>query len=113
MYDPINYNIRFRIGYTPSGIEESGRPVIEGYEVYPNPSLGNVVIKYGLNQSSDISLSLYDITGRLLKNIYSGIQEQGSHEFTLSKEDELADGIYFICLETGNNKVTKKLVIVR
>ena len=38
MYDPINYNIRFRIGYTPSGIEESGLPVIDGYEVYPNPS---------------------------------------------------------------------------
>ncbi len=113
MYDPINYNIRFRIGYTPSGIEESGLPVIDSYEVYPNPSQGNAVIKFGLNKSSEISLSLYDITGRLLKHIYSGNQEQGSHEFILSGEDELADGIYFICLETGRYKVTKKLVIVR
>ena len=86
MYDAINYNIRFRIGYTPSGIEESGLPVIGGYEVYPNPSKGNAVIKFGLNKRSDISLSLYDITGRRLKNIYSGTQEQGSHEFLLNKE---------------------------
>lgn len=113
MYDAINYNIRFRIGYTPSGIEESGLAVIEGCEVYPNPSKGNAVIKYGLNQSSDISLSLYDIAGRLLKKIFNGKQEQGSHEFNLNQKDELADGIYFICLETGTNKVTKKLVIVR
>jgi hypothetical protein len=113
MYDPINYNIRFRIGYTPSGIEESGLPVAEGYEVYPNPSNGNALIKFGLNKRSDISLSLYDITGRRLKDIYSGTQEQGSHEFLLNKEDELSEGIYFILLETGNYKITKKLVIVR
>jgi hypothetical protein len=113
MYDLINYNIRFRIDYTPSGIKESGLPVIDVYEVYPNPSQGNAVIKFGLNKRSDISLSLYDITGRLLKDIYSGIQEQGSHEFLLKQEDGLTEGIYFICLETDNYEVTKKLVIVR
>jgi hypothetical protein len=113
MYLPINYNIRFRIGYTPSGIDEGAMPMFTGFNVYPNPSDGNEKVKYDLNNTSDISLSIYNITGCLIKNIYKGIQEKGSHELTLNNQGELMDGIYFIKLESGNNNITRKLVIVR
>jgi len=111
-------------------------------EVYPNPSFGNMVIKYGLSEKTDITLKLYDISGRLVKTIYSGTQEKGEHEVELSGQHHgqgehmgspLPTGIYFIRLEvpTGRDfasstgefmpeaylpqveKATKKLTILR
>jgi hypothetical protein len=94
-------------------------------EVYPNPSLGNALIKYGLPERADISLGLYDISGRLVKSLCSGIQEKGYHEVNAGAyhDTPLPTGTYFIRLSsrilrdfagsTGEFKATRKLTILR
>ena len=96
------------------GIEESEKLRVESLElrVYPNPSFGNALIKYGLQEKASISLGLYDISGRLVKTIYSGTQEKGYYEVDI-KQDGLIGGIYFIRFETSDFKATKKLTIIR
>ncbi len=111
MYAAINYNIRFRISYLPSGIEENGIDLVSQYDVYPNPASDNIHIKYCLDRKSDVSLNMYDITGRLIKSIEHGVQESGVHEINLQNHGDIESGIYFICLEVGKNKVTRKLVV--
>ena len=80
--------------------------------IYPNPSFRNPVIKYELPERASITLELYDISGRLVKTIYSGTQEKGCYEVNI-KQDELKGGIYFIKFEAGNFRATKKLTILR
>ena len=82
-------------------------------EIYPNPSLGNAVIKYGMPEKANISLGLYDISGRLVKTLYSGTQEKGYHKVNVGAYHDTPTGIYFIRLDTGDFKATKKLTILK
>ena len=82
-------------------------------EVYPNPSFGNAVIKYGLPEKANVSLRLYDISGRMVKTLYSGAQEKGYHTINVGTYCNMPTGIYFIRFETNDYKATRKLTIMR
>ena len=111
-----NYDI-FHAKYSLVGVEEerNWELGIKNWEleVYPNPSFGNVLIKYGVPEKANVSLGLYDITGRLVKTIYSGTQEKGYHTINVGAYHDTPTGIYFIRLETNNYKATRKLTIIR
>ena len=85
-------------------------------EVFPNPSTGKTVIRYLLSENrngytiNDLRLTIHDISGRLVKTLYSGTQEKGEHNVW---QNELSTGIYFVRLEAEKFKTTKKLTILR
>ncbi|MBI4722973.1 MAG: hypothetical protein HY769_08295, partial [Candidatus Stahlbacteria bacterium] len=73
-----------------------------------------------------VNLGIYDITGRLVRTIYSGVQEAGNYEVNVGADpcvcpktngehigSPLQAGIYFIKLDTGGYKVTEKLTILK
>ena len=62
-----------------------------------------------------MSLRLYDISGRLVKALYSGAQEKGEHKVNVETRHgvSLPTGIYFVKIEASNYKVTRKLTIIR
>jgi hypothetical protein len=77
----------------------------------PNPSTGNIIIKYGLPEKNTVKLNLFDISGRLVKTIYSGIQDKGYYIANI-KDNELTKGVYFIRFKAGDYKNTKKLILL-
>jgi hypothetical protein len=101
--------------YNTTGIEENSEPSevqsLRELKVEPNPVFGNAVIKYGLPEKTNVSLELYDISGRVVKTIYSGVKEKGYYEANI-EENELSVGVYFIRLETGSHRDIKKLIIM-
>jgi len=80
--------------------------------ITPNPSMEDVVIKYGLPEKLNVALSLYNISGRLVKTFYSGSQEKGYHTVNI-REDEVAKGVYFLKFQADNYTETKKLVLMK
>ena len=82
-------------------------------QITPNPVLDNFVIKYGMPERANISLGLYNISGRLIKTLYSGTQEKGEHKVNVGASHDTPTGIYFIRLEAGKFRKTKKLTILR
>ena len=82
------------------------------FEVYPNPLNGNGRIKYVLDERGFVSLDMYDITGKLVKNIFSGQAEQGLQIANFNCGD-LPEGIYFCRLESDHLIQTQKVVITR
>ncbi|MBI4722040.1 MAG: T9SS type A sorting domain-containing protein [Candidatus Stahlbacteria bacterium] len=100
--------------YPLTGVEERTNPNSQiqnpKLEVLPNPSFGNSVIRYTMPQTTQVSLNLYDLTGRLVRSIYSGKRERGSYTANI---DGLQSGIYFIVLEAVEFKATRKLTILR
>lgn len=94
--------------------EESPKPKFQNakLEVYPNPSFSKPVIKYELPEKVFVSLNLYDLSGRLVKPIYSGTQDKGYYTVEL-KSNELTKGIYFIKFKGDTFTSTKKLVILK
>jgi hypothetical protein len=77
---------------------------------YPNPFNKTTQISYTLTKSSDVTFSVYDMTGRvLINNVYTN-SGAGDHTITLSA-NTFSPGVYFYTFNVNGNKVTKKMVI--
>ncbi|OPX18394.1 hypothetical protein BXT86_01500, partial [candidate division WOR-3 bacterium 4484_100] len=72
--------------------------------LYPNPVSGVV-------GSGDVSISLFDVTGREVKTIVDGYRTAGTYKANL-KADDLANGTYFVVLKTAKTKVSHSLVVI-
>ena len=82
------------------------------FKAYPNPFNSTTTISYNLPQTSNISLKLYDISGRLISQMFNGRQQVGIHTTTV-KVDDWASGLYFIRLESMGQVFTQKVMLIR
>lgn len=82
-----------------------------GLQIYPNPIHKNCNIRYTLPQNTKVNILIYDVTGRLVKEIINENQNIGSYNKTFNMTN-LSRGIYFIRLQTNKHSETKKIVFV-
>lgn len=106
-------------GY-PGVEEDEGFVISENFflsEVFPNPSQGGVWIQYGLTTPSSMSLSLYDLSGRLIRILVNRKVEEGMREMFWDGRDQFGNpvpgGLYVLRLESGDFASTRKLVRLR
>ena len=52
------------------------------FENYPNPFNGSTKIEINLPKSEYINLDVFDISGKRIENIYSGLVQSGKSNFT-------------------------------
>jgi glucose/arabinose dehydrogenase len=85
---------------------------------YPNPTTGKTQIDYSLSESSNVSIEVFDVTGRKIKSILSSNVEQGNHTVELNDLDKFADGSYFYKMDVKQNgklvySETKRMTLVK
>lgn len=103
------------------GIEETKVVSDINYPIFmnsPNPFNHSTTIKYTIRKSGDISLKVFDITGKLVRNLVSGNKVPGIYSINWDGSDDLKkklpSGVYFYQLKTLKGKSeTKELVILR
>lgn len=86
---------------------------INALSVTPNPVNENSVISFDLPASSIVQLSLYDINGRIVRNLYNGNMCVGSHKvgiFDNFLNFEIPRGLYLLKMKTNNSISTIKVV---
>ena len=81
-------------------------------KVYPTPTNEATTIRFNMTRRGHATVTLFDITGRKVSNIYNGILEKGRHEFNLNVSN-LASGVYFVKVSTPDGEATSRLVISR
>lgn len=74
---------------------------------YPNPAENSTKIKFSIGKSSDVTLSVSDITGKKVLVPVFGYYPTGDHEVLIQG---LNKGIYFYTLETKSFVSTKKMI---
>jgi PKD repeat protein len=86
---------------------------IQHFAVFPNPAQDNTLVSFSLDKSQDVTLQLFDMTGRVVSTIYSGNLAEGEQQFQLQQPAEiLSKGIYFVRLTTAEGRmVTQKLIV--
>ena len=97
------------------------------YPNFPNPVHSSTYISYTLPAVSNqriasseprrVNLSIYDITGRLVKRLVDREQESGSYTVEWNGEDgrgrKVSNGIYFYRLLAGDHIATRKLILIK
>jgi len=84
---------------------------------YPNPFGDFTKILFTLPQSEEISIAIYDVTGRKVKQIYSGVKKGGKHNFLWRGENnrgkKVGSGIYFIKLQSQNTTISEPIILIK
>ena len=97
-------------------VHTTSAPVISGFEsnvrVYPNPVRGNLNIEFELDRTSNVSVEIYNILGSRVASIYNDRNAFGykSVQFDVSN---LPSGIYMVTITNGQNRVTRKIQVVK
>jgi hypothetical protein len=76
----------------------------------PNPSKGSTDIAFSLPKAEQVRLGVYDVQGRLLRNLAEGNREAGTHKVSVSG---LKNGVYFYRLEAGRTSLTRRMVVAQ
>ncbi|MBX2821722.1 MAG: DUF1501 domain-containing protein [Rhodothermaceae bacterium] len=79
---------------------------------FPNPFRGQTTITYELDQPGPAVLRVFDMQGRMVRELASGTQPAGTHSVIFST-DQLPAGTYMYRLTTGHSQETRKMVVVR
>ena len=89
---------------------------------YPNPFNPETWIPYHLSEDADVKLTIYDISGEVVRDIDVGHQTAAKYD-TRAKAiywdgrnrfgEQVASGIYFYHLDAGDFSGTRKMVILK
>ncbi len=79
---------------------------------YPNPFNPLTKINFSLPNAGKVTLKVYDILGRTVKELVNEFKDKGVYSVTFDGTG-LASGVYFYTIEAGNFKETKKMVLVK
>jgi len=79
---------------------------------YPNPFNSSTRISFGLPESAEIKLSIFDTIGREVERISNSIFETGHHSLAWQAEG-MAAGIYFIHLNVGGDRGIRKVLLIK
>jgi hypothetical protein len=85
--------------------------------IYPNPFNPQTTISFNLPETEPISLSIFNLKGQKVRELFSGILNAGNHNFVWNGTDssgrEVSSGIYFTRMETGIQERTCKMMLIK
>ena len=100
-----------------TGIEEKHNPDLMKLSIYPNPFTTFTTICYSISTRGGVSMKIYDLSGRVVKTLVNGEQEQGYYTIrwdgTDNRGERLSSGIYFINFNAGKLNQTKKVILTK
>nr|WP_272491764.1 T9SS type A sorting domain-containing protein [Natronogracilivirga saccharolytica] len=79
---------------------------------YPNPFNSSTRITFELSRQQHVTLNVYDIQGRKIHQLASGSHGSGMHSYDF-RADGLSSGVYLYRLETGDKRITRKMMLLQ
>ena len=122
-YEDISYygnlNIRSKINHGQLGIENTSTIAddFKLYPAFPNPFNPSTVIRYSLPHRSMVSLNIFDLKGRLIRNLVESFQDPGLKSVSWNAKDNrgrpLPTGIYLYQIQSKNYLDSKKVIYIK
>ncbi len=99
------------LSWVPAGLGIAEKYETDIFSISPNPVTNQSVINYSLNDLSDITISMYDVTGKLVNVLFDGNQHAGKYSIPLLLKGKTVPGIYYLKMYTGKNVKTTRVLI--
>ncbi len=84
---------------------------------YPNPFNPETIISFTLSRTEQVTLEIFDITGRKVTTLYNKVAAPGEYSVNWTGKDmngtQMPSGTYFYRLESKSFSETKKLLLLR
>ncbi|MDP8228571.1 MAG: T9SS type A sorting domain-containing protein, partial [Candidatus Electryoneaceae bacterium] len=79
---------------------------------YPNPFNAITKLTYGMPEAGYLTVSVYDISGRLVATLFDGAQIAG-HHMAIWNGHGMSSGIYLIRMESSSFNSVRKVMLVK
>jgi hypothetical protein len=105
-FDPVNTDY----SHTTTGINTLADN--NGISVYPNPAKDEITLSMNNAKSSEITVTIYDITGKLVSTLLNEKANQGFVNYKLDVS-AISAGVYFVTIKTNEITKTIKFIIAK
>jgi hypothetical protein len=79
--------------------------------LFPNPAKDRFTLEFTLNAPQSVSISILDIHGQVVKELYTGQGQKGKNNFSFNQEN-LKPGTYFIILKANDTIIKNEKLVV-
>jgi hypothetical protein len=116
---PVTYTVEFgQAAVDAPGASPTGLPaVLALHGARPNPLPGRGSVMFDLPAPSAVRLNVYDVSGRLVRQLVSGVQPAGRHDVVWDGKDgrgtRVGPGVYWARLEAQGEARSRKIVLLR
>ncbi|MGD9401471.1 MAG: FlgD immunoglobulin-like domain containing protein [bacterium] len=113
-YDAWLINVRDEQAGAPAAGGKEGSGLLAGPA--PNPVVSGTVIRFQVPGNMDVNLSIYDVTGRLVRALESGHRVSGEYATAWDGRDSegvrVSPGVYVVKLAAGRASESRKVVVL-
>ncbi len=107
-----------KVGFEPVSVATGGRLMTRLFPPSPNPFRGETVIMHDIAADAGAPrLMIYDVSGRVVKTFAGTPERSGRYEVTWDGTNDngqrVVSGVYFCSLETGEQRETRRIVLLR
>jgi len=84
---------------------------------YPNPFNPSTMIHYIIKEDGDVTLSVYNVTGQLVRRLVNMRQNAGDYEVVWDGKDEhgnpMSSGTYLYTLKASDFRYSRKMILTK
>ncbi len=112
-----------KMAVAPSAIEPENRQTAKLPEKfalkqnYPNPFNPETTIEYGLPKQSHVTLTIYNVLGQQVRTLTNTVQHAGNYSIVWDAKNDRGEmvptGMYLYVLTTNEQRMTRKMVLMR
>jgi hypothetical protein len=103
---------------TPIGVAENRTALNPApVRVQPNPAASTATIRFNLTSPARVDLSIYDASGRLVRNLIRARAQAGAYAFAWDRKDDrgqaVPNGVYIGRLTTDRGASSSNLILIK
>ncbi len=101
--------------FVPTSVTTQNAGTVETYALhqnYPNPFNPSTTIEFEIPARTNVRLSVYDVLGREVAVLFSGVHEAGRYSQVWNAADA-ASGMYFFRLQADRFTAVRKMLLVK
>lgn len=93
-------------------LQKETHPGFYSLSVFPNPLSSESTISFSLPQQQNVSITIFDANGRLVKSFAEAGFSQGEHKLLWNAE-KVSPGTYVLRIETSTSVQSRKLIVIK
>ena len=86
--------------------------LLSNVQVYPNPVIDQINLKYSISKASNVNIKIMDVLGNEVINLFSQHVEPGEFKAVYTLKGKLNSGFYFVRVVVGTESVIKRISIL-